>query len=52
MASVEEEIKRIKVEAEELWTQRTEETARLDSTLVEIEALNIEVHESYVMWLC
>lgn len=46
LASMEDEMKKIKVEVEELRAQQVEEVTKLESVLAEIEALKMEVHES------
>lgn len=46
LTSTKKEMKKMKMKAEELKAQWVEEAAKLDSALVEIEALKMEVHKS------
>lgn len=46
LASVEEDMKKIKAETEELRAQWIEDVAKFDAALAEIEALKREIYES------
>lgn len=46
MTTAEEEKKKLRIEAEASRAEKIKDVAKLDSTLVEIEALKRKVHES------
>lgn len=46
LASIEEELEKLKTKAKVVKAEKIEDVAELDSTLTEIEALKREVHES------